>query len=140
MLGLWVEHIYYPTAGAGQVHGFDLSHSSCFIKSWFINSDAPGQKSVINSYSLYPYDHLQLAEHLYLGCYGNTLYYAHLDKVYQVKFSPTYHLPVIADFDNPNTHFGARRAYIRGRHQSQGQLLTVDDKEMIIQYAAYPET
>lgn len=132
-LGLWVEHVYYPTAGAGQIQSFGFDRKSCFMEHW--------QKPVVSNYSLngllYSFHNLQLAEHLYMGHHGNTLYYVHKREVRKMEFMPNYEIPSVADFDEV-THFSKQKAYLIWYHR-QSTLLTNDDEEMVINYWQYTQ-
>jgi len=126
-LGLWVEHVNYPQAGAGQIQQFILHRNAYFIEHW--------QKPVLDGLSLdgllYEPCFLRLAQYLYMGHYRDTLFYVHNTEVRKMEFIPTEHIATASDFDEAKTHFTTRKEYLQTRHQTQSKLITPADEEFI---------
>jgi len=129
-LGLWVEHVNYPQAGAGQIQQFILHRNAYFIEHW--------QKPVLDGLSLdgllYQAFHLRLAEYLYMGHYRDTLFYVHNIEVRKMEFIPTEHIATAADFDEAQTCFITRKEYLQKHHLKRSKLITSDDEAFIFDY------
>lgn len=129
-LGLWVEHVNLPQAGAGQIQQFIPTRNAYFIEHW--------QKPVLDGLSinglLYEPHYLRLAEYLYMGHYKNTLYYVHHTEVRQMEFMPTENISTATDFDEAQTHFSTRKEYLREHHLKHGRLITPEDETFIFDY------
>jgi hypothetical protein len=127
LYGYWVENTHYPSAGAGQVQHIRPQDNACLIEGW--------QKPVVDNLSLNGVYHksytLKLAEYLYMGHYGNTLYYVHQAGAYQMEFVPTSEIATVHDFDEAHTHFSTRKAYLAEHHHAKGKQLTPDDEYFI---------
>lgn len=129
-LGLWVEHVNYPQAGAGQIQQFISQKTAYFIEHW--------QKSVVDGLSLngllYQPFNLRLAEYLYMGHYRNTLYYVHNIEVRKMEFTPVENILTTTDFDEAQTKFTTRKTYLKKHHQTHSKLITSEDEEFIFDY------
>lgn len=130
VVGLWVENVYYPEAGAGQVQSFVPTENAYFIEHF--------QKPVVNHESLNGVLHKQsqlvLAQYLYMGHYQHTLYYAHNTEAFKMEFQANEEIRAATDFDEASTCFTFRKAYLKTYHSKHGMPLTLEDQEFILDY------
>ena len=110
-LGLWVENVYYPQIGAGQIQGFGPKSDFFFIENW--------QRSVYGGQSfnglLYQAQLLEWPRFLYLGKLQNNLYYAHGTELKKMPWIPTGEAPIPEALETMN--FKERKYYIHKRDQ-----------------------
>jgi len=128
-LGLWVESIYYPQIGAGQIQSFGGRPGIFFIEHW--------QQPVYNHQSfdglLYPAYQLEWAKYLYLGQLQNTLYYAHGTKLRKMPWIPTGDAPVLEALEAMD--FRDRKYYIHKRDRlGHSKPLNDEDTQRIINH------
>jgi hypothetical protein len=128
LCGLWVESTLYPSAGAGQIQRLHPRQNACLMEHW--------QNPVVKNISLngvYHFNHtLHLAQYLYMGHQGNTLYYVHEASAYSTQFEPFVGLATAQDFDEAVTPFSIRKIYLEARHLcGYSEPLTPEAKHLI---------
>lgn len=123
-LGLWVEYVNLPQAGAGQIQQFIPTRNVYFIEHW--------QKPVLDGLSINGL--LYKPCYLRLGHYQNTLYYVHHTEVRQMEFAPTESMSNATDFDEVQTHFSTRKEYLQEHHLKYGKLISPEDEAFIFDY------
>ena len=125
-LGLWVENVYYPQVGAGQIQSFGSRPGIFFIEHW----QQPVYKNRSFDGILYSAYQLEWAKFLYLGRLQNTLYYAHGTKLRKMIWKPTGDAPVLEALEALN--FRDRKYYLIKRDQlGYSEKLTAEDANCI---------
>ena len=128
-LGLWVESVYYPQIGAGQIQGFGPKNDIFFIENW--------QRSTYSGQSfdglLYQVQLLEWPRFLYLGKLQNNLYYAHGTELKKMPWQPTGDAPVLEALEAMD--FRDRKDYIHKRDQlGHSKSLSDEDTQRILNH------
>ena len=121
-VGLWAAHALRPELGAGQVQLVSPDGRLCVIEHW--QSDHPSEL-------IYPATDLRLAKYLYMGHSNNVLCYVHGLQVRKVAFRPTPQIFTADDFDELQTDYTTRKAYLQAAH-AHSLPIDADDIEYII--------